>query len=92
MVEAVRAMTDPVAKALELERLKDEVASARKDISVLRTENMRVLRKHRDKGHPEGYSLQDIADLLKKPRASISYIVRGRGLAREAGDNGPDAQ
>lgn len=90
MVEAVRSISDPVKRMQELEKLKDQLASARRDVSVLRSETVNELRQHRDEKHPEGWSLKDIGELIGKPRGTVQYISEGRGLAREDAE-GPDA-
>lgn len=91
MVEAVRSISDPVERMLALEELKAQLASARRDVSVLRSETVNELRARRDGEHPDGWSLSDIGKLIGKPRGSVQYIAEGRGLARETDDEGPDA-
>lgn len=76
MVEAVRAISDPVKRLEELEKLKDQLATARRDVSVLRTETVNELRAN-------GWSLKDIGERIGKPRGTVQYIAEGRGLARE---------
>ena len=81
MVEAVRAISDPVERMQELEKLKDQLATARRDVSVLRSQTVNELRQHRDAEHPDGWTLRDIGRLIKKPRGTVQYISEGRGLA-----------
>ena len=88
MVEAVRSISDPVKRMEAIEKLKDQIATARRDISVLRSETVNELRRHVDAKHPEGWSLNDIGELIKKPRGTVQYIAEGRGLAR--GDDEPE--
>lgn len=83
MVEAVRSISDPVQRAIALQRIQDTLGKARRDVSVMRTETVRELRGHRDDDHPDGWSLADIADLLGLKRGNVQYIAEGRGLARE---------
>lgn len=83
MVEAVRAISDPVARMKALEELKDQITSARRDVSVLRSQTVNELRRHVDDKHPDGWTLKDIGELIGKPRGTVQYIAEGRGLARE---------
>lgn len=83
MVEAVRSISDPVQRAVALQRLQDTLGKARRDVSVMRTETVRELRDHRDAEHPDGWSLAAIADLLGLKRGNVQYIAEGRGLAHE---------
>jgi hypothetical protein len=91
MVEAVRSMTDPVARAVALQQLQTEIGKARRDVSALRTEAVRALRDLRDAEHPEGWSLAEIGELLGIGRSNVQYIAEGRGLSRAADGEGPDA-
>jgi hypothetical protein len=80
-VEALRAITDPVERALAAHRLQGRISTARRDVSVIRTETVRELR-------TRGWSHQQVADLLGISRGNAQGIAEGRGLNADARDAG----
>jgi len=89
MVQSVRAIADPVERAVALQKLQDAIGRARRDVSLMRGETFRELRGLIDGEHPEGWSLTEIAELVGlRARSSAQYIAEGRGVSRAAAADG----
>lgn len=82
MVEDVRSIADPLARAKRAQQLQRDAATAESSLAAIRAQAVRELREM-------GWSHGRIAMELEIARGTAQSIAEGRSLAKD--DEGPDA-